>query len=662
MRNKRLWRPICAFVLLLLAAVCVLIALGQMQQQKLLFWSAVVLLLGGAAWTIAEGFLARKNLIRYVSEMSDALTETGHSVPEEMRIPIVILNERHEIIWYNSSFYHCVAGGMDLFGKPLQTVLPIDYQKLMEDGVCEATLPAYAYRIFRTVYQDEGKETYLLCFQDITAHMELRRRFFNTRLCAMHIVVDNFEDLFNGTRQSERAAVLAALEDLFEKALEGSESIFCRLDEDRFLVITEYQYYQKMETGRFPLLDEARKILVGGKTPLTLSIGVGKDGATFAQNESFAQQSLDMALGRGGDQAAVKTKSGYTFYGGVSKGVEHKSKTRYRAIARALQEMIEGCEQVLVMGHRFSDLDAVGSAVGVAFIAEELGKPANIAIKAQATLAKPLVERLLRERPSLLISPEEARERMTENTLLVIVDTMNKDILEDVSLYQMAKHVVVIDHHRKMVNYIDNTILSLHEPHASSASELVAEMIQYLDCRDTMPQLCAESLLSGIMLDTKNFVMQTGVHTFEAAAYLRQRGADPIVVKTLFAATMTAYRQRSRLVVDAELHRCCAITVAREAVPDIQIIASQTADELLGIEGVDASFVIFPNGNMSCISARSLGKMNVQVIMEQLGGGGHQTMAAAQRTDCTPSALRLELIAALDALDTESAEQETAVS
>jgi c-di-AMP phosphodiesterase-like protein len=360
-----------------------------------------------------------------------------------------------------------------------------------------------------------------------------------------------------------------------------------------------------------------------------------------------------MALGRGGDQAAVKTENGFTFYGCVSQGIEHRSKSKNRAVAKDLLKLMSRCSHVYIMGHRASDLDAVGAAVGVAFIAEQCGVPYNIVIRTESTVAKLLTDRIETEMPGCMIPPETARKQISDGDLLVIVDTFSKDIVEDAELYRLARHTVVIDHHRQMVNYLDNTTLKLHDPHASSAAELVTGMIQYFDFREEMPRFIAEALLAGIMLDTKNFIMQTGVHTFEVAAFLRERGADPIAVKTLFAESLTAYQHRSRLVSEARLHGRYAIAVQTEPIPEIRVIASQAADELLGVENVDASFVLYPGQDQACVSARSLGKVNVQVIMERLGGGGHQIMAAAQRSDCTIAQLCELLLEELDAYDAE---------
>ncbi len=652
MQRKQPRRLIAAVVLMALSGLAAIIGMTA-EPGKVLFWFITVIFILSVLWVTFEMLRIRHNTLRYFSRMNRALKETLYNAPEHMPVSVAILDARHEIIWYNESFFVNVADGEEMYGQSLQEVVPLRVEAIEEGSFSEIERLGRNFRVSRTRYERHGTTAELLCFQDITSYVRLRKQYMDTRPCVLMIVVDNYEDLFNGARQSERASVMASLEVLFDRFLDGTDSVFCHLDEDRFMVLTAAVHVLEMERAHFPLLDEARKIAVNGSN-LTLSVGVGRSGDNLAQNEHFAQQSLDMALGRGGDQVAIKTEEGFTFYGGVSKGIEHRSKARNRAVARDLRALMMRCRHVYIMGHRASDLDAVGAAVGVCFIAEQTGIPYNIVIRQETSLAKILVDRIQTEMPDVMIDPEYARAVITAEDLVVIVDTFSKDIVEDVELYRMAKHVVVIDHHRQMVNYLDNTTLKLHDPHASSAAELVAGMIQYFDWRDQMPQFCAEALLAGIMLDTKNFVMQTGVHTFEVAAYLRERGADPTAVKTLFAGSMEAYRQRSKLVAEAELHDRFAITVEEEQVPDIQIIASQTADELLGIEHVDASFVIFPRGELSCISARSLGAMNVQVVMERLGGGGHQTMAATQLRDCTVTELRARLIAVLDQLGEEA--------
>ena len=652
MQARKPWRLLAAAGLLVLSALCAIL-LAYASWHNVLFWLTLLMFIGSLIWLGLELTAIRTNALRYFAQMNTTLTRTLQTAPEYMPIPMVILNARHEIVWYNDAFADTVAGGAELFGRQLQSVLPLRPDVIGDGESLETEIGGRQYRVSRTDYTRKEHHAELLSFEDITGYVMLRRTYMESRLCVLLIVIDNYEDLFKGIRQSERASVLASLELLFDRLLDGTESIFCHLDEDRFLVLTEAKHCLEMERAHFPLLDEVRKITVHGGNGMTLSIGVGRSGETFAQNEAFAQQSLDMALGRGGDQAAIKTENGYTFYGGVSKGIEHRNKAKNRAVARDLQKLMLRCGHVFIMGHRASDLDAVGAAVGVAFIAEQCGVPYNIVIRTETTLAKLLTDRIEQELPGCMISPEVARERITDGDLLVIVDTFSKDIVEDVELYYLAKHVVVIDHHRQMVNYLDNTSIKLHDPYASSAAELVTGMIQFFDWRDQMPQFTAEALLAGIMLDTKNFVMQTGVYTFEAAAFLRERGADPIQVKTLFAESLDAYRHRSRLVAEAELYGRYAITVETQQLPDIRIIASQAADELLGVEGVAASFVVYMSGQQASISARSLGQVNVQLIMERLGGGGHHIMAATQRKDCDVQALRSELIRVLDETDAE---------
>jgi len=646
MQRKPLWRLFCSVVLLGFSCLVAIILAGSHWRSPL-FWIVVLLFLASLFWFGCELLKFRENTVRYVARMNTLLERTMENAPEHMQVPLVILNARSEILWYNDCFADCVPDSSDFFGVPLQSVIPLRPDAVDDGESVELDLYDRHYLVSRTDYERKSGQARLYCFQDITNYATLRRTYMDSRPCVLLIVIDNFEDLFKGTRQSERAQVLASLETLFDRLLEGTESVFCHLDDDRFMIVTEVRYCIEMERAHFPLLDEARKILVKGRTSLTLSIGVGRSGVSIAQNERYAQQSLDMALGRGGDQAAIKTDSGFTFYGGVSKGIEHKNKAKNRAVARDLHKLMLRCSHVYIMGHRASDLDAVGAAVGIAFIAEQTGIPYNIVIRTESTLAKLLTDRIAEEMPGCMIAPETARAQITDTDLLVIVDTFSKDIVEDVELYRRARHVVVIDHHRQMVNYLDNTTLKLHDPYASSAAELVTGMIQFLDFRDQMPQFCAEALLSGIMLDTKNFIMQTGVHTFEVAAFLRERGADPIAVKTLFAESLDAYRYRSRLVSEAELHGRFAIAAEPEELPDIRIIASQAADELLGVEGVAASFVVYSANGQACISARSLGKVNVQLIMERLGGGGHQIMAATQRKDCTVEQLRSMLIEVL---------------
>ena len=425
---------------------------------------------------------------------------------------------------------------------------------------------------------------------------------------------------------------------------------------DRYLVVFEERNMQKLIEQKFKILETIKNIKMKEVSGATISIGIGHRGKTFKDCELLARRALDMALGRGGDQAAVNDGETYEFFGGTSKGFEKRDKVRTRVISAALEEQIRDSENVIIMGHRFSDLDAVGAAVGMwSAVRKNLDVDVFIVINKKQSLAGSIISNI--EKSGLLdvfIDEKTALNEITEKTLLIVIDTHSPSFLESYDVYKKCKRVVVIDHHRMMVNHIDNAVIFYHEPYASSASEMVAELLQYLGS-DTLSRLEAEALLAGIMLDTKNFVLRTGVRTFEAAAFLRSKGADTVEVKRLFSNSISTYKTKYKLVSEAEIFNSYAIACAEEESSDIRIAAAQAADELLGIENVKASFVMFPTGNTINISARSLGDVNVQVLMEKLGGGGHQTMAAAQLENTTMEAARERLVSTVSAINYEIA-------
>ncbi|MGN0575106.1 MAG: DHH family phosphoesterase, partial [Ruminococcus sp.] len=447
------------------------------------------------------------------------------------------------------------------------------------------------------------------------------------------INIDNYDEIMQNAKQSDKARTSVETEQLLENFMADSNGVLKKINDNTFYAVLEDKHINEIINEKFRILDEARNIKIGERTCLTMSIGVGQGASSLAESERFARQCLDMALGRGGDQAVVKTDSGYRFFGGVSKGVEKKSRAKTRIIANTLQDIIMGCDNVYIMGHRFGDLDSIGSAAGLAGAVKLLGKNVFIAADLKKNLAVHLVDLIKREtNENFFISPAEAVGDIGEKDLLIVVDTHNKDFIESTELYNKAKTVVVIDHHRKNVNFIDNAVIFHHEPYASSASEMVTELVQYFrfDGDAQLPSVYADALLAGITLDTKNFVMRTGVRTFEAAAFLKKIGADTVNVKLLFSNSIDSYRRKTQIVASAKIHNHCAIAAADFRSDDIRLVAPQAADELLGITDVSASFVLYRTGDTINISARSMGAMNVQVVMEHLGGGGHQTMAAVQ--------------------------------
>jgi c-di-AMP phosphodiesterase-like protein len=462
-------------------------------------------------------------------------------------------------------------------------------------------------------------------------------------------MVDNYDEMTQEYKDAERAQFMSEIEEVIEKNFTGSYGFYTRIERDKFMTVIEEQGLEALIAKKFDVLDRVRGLSLH-RMSATLSIGVGRDAANLFEAEQMARQALDMCLGRGGDQVAVKTQNGYDFYGGVSKGVEKRTKVKTRIIATALAELIDNSSNVVVMGHRFADLDCFGSCIGMLKSVEAMNKPGVICLDREKNLVAPLLNRLIESgfNQDSIISPERALEKVTPNTLLIVLDTHVSHVLESADVYNACKNVVVIDHHRKLVSYIDNAVIFYHEPYASSASEMVAELIQYFPAHPHITKPEAEAMLAGIMLDTKNFVLRTGVRTFEAAAYLRRLGADTVEVRKLFASTIEDYQQKAAIVANAEIYSRCAIAHIEEQLPNIIIAAPQAADELMTIDGVDASFVIYPYGGGVNVNARSLGSVNVQILMEKLGGGGHQTMAAAQFSDETVENIKTRVVGVID--------------
>ncbi|MBQ7004006.1 MAG: DHH family phosphoesterase [Oscillospiraceae bacterium] len=609
----------------------------------------VLCILPAVLFTVLIGvqmFYAHKNHIRYVAQLNDTCERSRLEAMQKMPLGLCVLDENGILIHHNAYFLNRIVKGSDCFGRNLFTLLDFDPSLPEQEIIWQERY----YLISAIPYHDTDTDTDLTAYiwSDMTDLRTLEQEYAATRPCVLLIMVDSFDDLLQNTKDSTRLETSMAVEKLLEDFISQTNGVLRRMKNDRFLAVIEEQHLQQMINEKFKILDDARQIRVDDKNTVTFSIGVGHGAATLQESEAFAAQSLDMALGRGGDQAAVKTDSGFRFFGGVSKGVEKKSRAKTRVIACALQDMILASSNVYIMGHRFGDLDSIGSACGLAGAVKLMGVPVSVVVDPKKNLAPQLIAQM-RETigDSLFMTPEDAISTITSRSLLIIVDTHNKDILESERLYEAASHVVVIDHHRKNVNYVDNAVVFHHEPYASSACEMVTELIQYFKMNKAIDSCYADCLLSGIMLDTKNFVMRTGVRTFEAAAYLRKIGADTVKVKGLFSGSIEAYRSRTDIVGSAEIVGRHAIAIAPADVPEVRLVAPQAADELLSIQNVDAAFVIYEIGHSISISARSLGAVNVQVIMEALGGGGHQTMAATQIPDISPKEARDRLVGVL---------------
>ena len=491
----------------------------------------------------------------------------------------------------------------------------------------------------------------VLYFVEDTYYKETTFEYLASRPTVMLVTFDNKDEILRDIEVEQSSQVLAKVEQQLQKWAKDSNAIFRRLNDTLYMMVTEERYVEAFVDKKFEILESIRNIKLDENKYATVSIGVGRKASGLRESELWAKKALEMALGRGGDQAVVKQKDTYAFFGGISKGTEKLDKVRTRVIANTLLEHIKASDTVLIMGHKYSDLDSVGACIGMwSAVTKGQKKAAHIVLNETSTLAESLVnnaKKATKER--IFISASAALSMITDKTLLIIVDTHSPNFIEDFAVYQRCKRIVVIDHHRMMVNHIDDALVFYHEPSASSSSEMVTELIQYFG-ENFLTSVEAEALLSGIMLDTKNFVLKTGVRTFEAAAFLRKKGANTVAVKRLFSNTITTYKEKYQLVSTAEIFNNCAISVSQKEMQDIRIASAQAADELLDIQGVRASFVIYFDNGVVNVSARSMGDLNVQPLMEELGGGGHQTMAGAQIKNMNVEQVREKIIEMVTAI------------
>ena len=656
MTGKRWLAFKCVSMLLVVVALASAFSVAEVDEVK--FWTLLCITALTALSYLVLFAASQKNLHKFVTEMESQLNLTERDSLYKFPAPAIIVDGEGIIIWYNIAFTEQVYGG-DAFGLHLSKIIDIDLEKAMSNKNVTVDYQTSHFKISAVTTDKRDAESKLissltlLYFEDISDYITLETKLNNLRPSIMLISIDSYDELLSGEKDSEKSHILIQIEKLLETYLELHHGIMRKISSDKFFAVIEDRYVNDMIEDRFKVIDEVRNIPVSGKAPVTLSIGVGMGSVDLSESELFAKQALEMAQGRGGDQVAVKREEGFEFFGGVSKGIEKHTKVKTRIVATALEELINSSSSVLIMGHRNGDMDSIGSGAGLCGAIRLLNPElyVRMVVDAEHNLAVPIIERLnenLTDQEPVFITPAEAMEQLSENTLLIIVDTHNKDILESPELYEAAKQIAVIDHHRQVVNYIDNAVIFHHEPYASSASEMTAEIIQYFPGIEHLQSYYADVMLAGIMLDTKDFVMRTGVRTFEAAAFLRKLGADMVAVKGLFANSMACIQKRSQLIASTEIYNRCAIAVDDSADDCIRIASAQAADEMLGIVDVDASFVIFRTPVGVNISARSLGAMNVQIIMEKLGGGGHQTMAAAQFTDITVFEAKAKLISAID--------------
>ena len=615
--------------------------------------SALVIYVG-----IRRNRMAQHSVRQYLDRVSGGIDTARSSNMLYAPLPMLVFDlNTGEVLWGNDRFLALTDLKEKMFEALVNDVIPGFDGHWMLEGKREA--PEYVvwnhrtYRVYGALsHPDQLKGDHSMLattyWLDITESEQMRQTLDMTRPAVAILMIDNYEDLMKACPESKRSALLADIEGKLNDWCAGSGALLLSYDRDRYLFVMEEKDFAVYAEKKFDVLDAVRTVESGGVSA-TLSIGVGRDGDSFESLFKNADLALEMALSRGGDQAVVKDRNNFEFYGGRSKTTEKRTKVKSRVMANALRELIDDARNVYVMGHKYADMDSLGAAAGICCICRKLGKKAQIVIDTENNAAHPVLRALqqMPEYAGVFVNGDTAFLHAQPDTLLVVVDTNRPDSVESEPLLESCTRVAVIDHHRRGSSYIDKMTLNYHEPYASSASELITELMQYLIEPADILKSEAEALLAGIVLDTKNFTNRTGGRTFEAAAYLRRCGADTQDVQRMFQSDLDAMVTRYAIMRQAEIYHGDIAIVAVDEAYD-RVTAAKAADELLTIRGIRASFVMYRKDDGVYMSARSLGEVNVQVILEALGGGGNSTTAGGQAKGITVAEAKEKLLAAID--------------
>ena len=611
-------------------------------------------------YLITMSTLLYRNKSIIMNEFISFATQYGQiqrTLLRDLELPHVLMDDDGRIIWMNAAFEQVIHKEKG-YRKPISTVFSFvtkDKLEFEQDAEMEIAYEEHEY-IFKMkrisikevldnseVVESAGNENFLIAgylFDETALKHALRERDEQSLAVGM-LYIDNYDEALESVEDVRRSLLMALIDRKINKYIATIDGIVRKTEKDKYLIIMRKKALMNLKESRFELLEDVKTVNIGNEMAVTVSIGVGVDAPTYAQNAEFARTAIDLALGRGGDQAVVKSPDSIVYYGGKSQQIEKNTRVKARVKANALQEIITSKDKVLIMGHRLADADAFGAAVGISCIARALGRKTHIVINDVTTSLKPLVE-LFRDRniyeEDFIIGSTEALEIADNSTVLVVVDVNKPSITECSDLIRSCRTVVVLDHHRQGSEVIENATLSYVEPYASSTCEMVAEVVQYIAGTVKVRSNEADCMYSGIMVDTNNFTAKTGVRTFEAAAFLRRCGADVTRVRKMFRDGAQEYKAKAETVRNAEIYKnAYAMGICpSEGLDSPTEIGAQAANELLGINGIKASFVVTEYNGKIYISARSIDEVNVQIIMERLGGGGHMNIAGAQLTDTTP--------------------------
>ena len=599
----------------------------------------------------------RKEIANYLDSVTGTVDSASRDTMTNSPLPMILFRpESGDIVWTNDRFLQITGGREHMFDSKLSDLIPgFDTRWLMEgkrECPTEVEYGGKRFLVYGQLVRTDGKGGGFLAttyWVDVTEFCQTRDRFRATRPVAAVLLIDNYEDLMKNLTDNERSTLTAEIDSHLDAWVAQTGGLLRRYQRERYLFIFEEQYLNRFSQEKFDILDSVHQVRNPSGINASLSIGVGKDGDSFSELLNFANLSIEMALSRGGDQAVVRNKFTFEFYGGRSKETEKRTKVKSRVMANALSSLIADSSQVFIMGHRSPDNDSVGAAAGVVALCRKNGVPAHIIKEANPCPAQELIDRLapLPEYQDCFLSAQDALLMADTRSLVVVVDTNRPEQVQAQEVLESCNRVAVIDHHRRAATYIEGAALNYHEPYASSASELVTELLQYTVEPNQLLRAEAEALLAGIVLDTKNFTMRTGGRTFESAAFLRRSGADTAEVKKLFQNDLEHTITKYGIIQNARLYRD-HIAIATTSQSVNRIIAAQAADELLNIIGIDTSFVLAADGERVNISGRSMGDTNVQVILEALGGGGNAAAAGGQVTGKTIEEVTAELAMAID--------------
>lgn len=658
--NRKVFETFISRTKIYLAIILVLLIIMCVENNKLIITSIIVYLA-----IVGYTYYANRKRKSEISETLQDLTLTVDSAAKTSLInspfPLIIMETDGNIIWKSSKFN---SEFMDLDINSYMNDLSIELRSDIEsredkknrDIVRQITIGNRIYKIigryvdFKNKDRDKkGKKEYMIIlhFIDDTENVKLQKEYKDSKSCVGIIMVDNYEETIRGLDASEKPIVTAEIDKKMYDWASLTNGVLIKSDRDRYVYLFEQRYLETLKEDKFSILDKIKEIDTKEKVQFTLSIAVSNEGLTDKQKYESAQGAMDVVLGRGGDQAVIRENEIYKFFGGRAEEVEKRTKVKARVVAHALENLIKESKKVMIMGHNNPDMDSIGSCMGIYRLAKTLDTNAYIVSSEDVPALKAFNKELEKdsEYEDVIINKEVAMENVDEDTLLVVVDTHKVNYVDAPELLKEVKKIVIVDHHRRSADYIENATLMFQEVYASSAAELVTELLQYAETKINLKTIEAESLYAGIMMDTKNFTFKTGVRTFEAAAYLRRCGVDIIRVKKWFQSDLKSFNTIADIVKRADIvNTTIAISIYDKTSKEASLICAKAADELLTISDITASFVLGNTGEKICISGRSIGDINVQVILEKLGGGGHITLAGAQVEGMTIEETKQELI------------------